>query len=521
VTDAPSTMPRRYLALWFPFLPAERLRRLGRENGGGPDERPLVLVEKVKGALRLAAVEVRALKLGLTPGLTLADARARVPGLAVAEQDLAADAAFLERLAEDSDRWTPLVAIDGPAGLLLDITGCSHLFGEEAPLRARIKMRLERIGLTARATIAGTPDSARALARYSRVGIVPPGGDARAVKGLPVAALGAAPEVTVALTRAGLKTIGHLADRPSLPLSARFGEELNARLRRVLGREDIRITPRRPLPACVVDRPFSEPIARVEDVERTLGELVGEAACILEQRGEGGRMFEASFFRTDGAVRRITVATGRASRDAGTVLRLYRERLDSLADPIDPGFGFDLIRLAVPVSEPLATTQGDLGGRTPEDDQLGDLVDRLAARFGSDRVLRFVARDTHAPERAARLVPAPQADRTALRWPAPEPEEPPGRPLRIFDPPQPIETLAEVPDGPPIRFRWRRVLHEIARAEGPERIAPEWWRRRPGAPTRDYFRVEDVEGRRFWVFRSGLYGRETEQPRWFLHGLFP
>lgn len=519
--DNPSTAPHRYLALWFPFLSSDRQRRAGkRKHSVEPDERPLVLIEKVKGGLRLAAVDASALKLGLVPGLTLADARARVPMIAVVGVDPAADALLLERLADACDRWTPCVALDPPDGLVLDITGCAHLFGGEAAMRADIIARLRRLGVSGRATVAGTPDSARALARFGRVGIVPPGLEAEAVRDLPVKALGASVEATVALFRAGLKTIGHLAEQPSVPLAARFGEDLLSRLRRVLGLDDVRITPRRPLPACVVERHFPEPIARVEDIEGTIIGLLAQGLRILEHRGQGGRVFETSFFRADGVVRRIAVQVGRPSRDAGAVLRLYRERLDVLADPLDPGFGFDLIRLAVPVAEPLGAAQASLDGRPPEQEELGHLVDRLVARFGHDRVLRFVAQETHDPERAARLVPATQAD-GSTPWPAPEPGEPPTRPLRIFDPPRPIETLAEVPDGPPRRFRWRRMLHEVAHAEGPERIAPEWWRRRAGTPTRDYYRIEDKEGRRFWVFRAGLYGHGTDTPRWFLHGLFP
>ncbi len=95
----------------------------------------------------------------------------------------------------------------------------------------------------------------------------------------------------------------------------------------------------------------------------------------------------------------------------------------------------------------------------------------------------------------------------------------PARPLRLFVRPEPIEALAEVPDGPPLRFRWRRVLHDVAATEGPERIAAPWWRR-ANAPTRDYFRAEDSRGRRFWLYREGLFGCETAQAKWFVHGVF-
>ena len=476
--------------------------------------------------MRLAAIDQKAIALGLTTGLTLADARARVPKIVVFDADPAADAALLEAIADDCDRWTPLVALDPPQGLTLDVTGCAHLFGGEAIFRKRILGRMARAGLVARATIAGTPDAARSLARFGRMAIVPPDAEAEAVAPLSIAALLIPHEITTALRRAGLKTIGHLLERPSLPLAARFGDALLTQLRRVSGREDARIVPRRPLPDCVVERRFAEPIGRMEDVEATLAGLIVEAMLMLEARGEGGRAFEAGFFRADGAVRRIVVELGRASLDAASVLRLYRERLDALADPIDPGFGFDLIRLSVMASNPLNAAQGNLDASTSEAYEVCDLVDRLVARFGKARVLRFEARDTHDPSRAVRPLPAIGAALGAIDWRVPEEGEPPLRPLQLFEPPQPIETLAEVPDGPPLRFRWRRVLHAIARAEGPERIAVEWWS--PSAEgsgeqpplTRDYYRIEDEEGRRFWVFRAGLYGRETESPRWFMHGVF-
>ncbi|GJE54776.1 MULTISPECIES: Y-family DNA polymerase [Methylobacterium] len=478
-----------------------------------------MLTHSLKGALRLAAVSREALALGLRPGLTLADARARIPTLAAAEHDPAADAALLGRMAEACDRWTPLVALDSIDGLSLDVTGCAHLFGGEGVLRDRIVVTFRRGGVSTRGTLAGTPDAARALARFSRVRLVAPGEEEAAVRPLPVAALDLPDTDRAALALAGLKKIADLADLPSRPLAARFGEDLTRQLRCVLGFEDRRITPLRPPPACCVEQRFLEPIAHTVAIERTLRDLIARAALLLETAGRGGRVFEASFFRTDGEVRRIAVETGRPSRDPAAILRLLHERLDSLADPLDPGYGYDLIRLGVPTTESLAPVQVSLDGETVGDGEVSDLVDRLVARFGAARVVRFVSVDTHDPVRAARLVPASAFPTRPAEWLMPEPGEPPLRPLQLFEPPQPIETLAEVPDGPPIRFRWRHVLHKVVRAEGPERISAEWWRACE-QPTRDYFRVEDADGRRFWLFRAGLYGSETDRPRWYLHGLF-
>ncbi|HEY8565439.1 MAG TPA: DNA polymerase Y family protein [Beijerinckiaceae bacterium] len=489
-----------------------------RRRGEEPCEGPLVLVEAVRGAQRLAAVSREALRLGLAPGLPLADARARVPNLLVREHEPSADSALLARMAEDAQRWTPLVALDPPHGLMLDVTGCAHLFDGEAAMRERVLQRLRRGGFSARGSLAGTPEAARALARFGRAAVVPTGHEAEAVRPLSIAALELPEETALALRRAGFKRIGDLADRPSAPLTSRFGPELSTKLRRLLGREDVRITPERPLPTCSAERAFAEPISRSETIARVLRALIEQVCAQLEGRGEGGRAFEARFDRTDGAKRRIGAEAGRPLRDPEAIDRLFRERLDALADPLDPGFGFDSIVLSVLASEPLDSVQPTLDGRAVAENEVADLIDRLIARFGPARVARFVPVDTHDPVRAARLVPATVESREGEAWPRPEPGEPPTRPLHLLEPPEPVEAVAEVPDGPPIRFRWRRALHDVARAEGPERILPEWWRDRQ-TPARDYYRVEDARGRRFWLFREGQY-EEGESPRWYLHGLF-
>jgi protein ImuB len=513
-------MPRRYLALWFPFLATDRLRRTGAIPAcGAPAEKPHVLVETQHGALRLVDCDPCAVRLGLTRGLTLADARARIPSLVALEAQPRADREFLEALAGFCDRFTPLVACDEPHGLVLDITGCAHLFGGEAGMIDLVGRAMRRIGLALKAAIAGTPDAARASSRFGQGGIVPPGREEAALRPLPVAALEVEPETVVALSRAGLKTLADLAARPSQTLSTRFGEALTAKLGRILGREDCRITPLRPPPDCVVERHFAEPFADTASLEGVVARLIGEAARLLEARGDGGRAFEFAFFRSDGTVRRLAIETGRPSREAKALLRLYRERIETLADSLDPGFGFDAIKLSVPLCEPLGLPQHSLDGRAVEEEAVADLVDRLTARFGRDRVLRFATQDSHHPVRAAKALSA-AAPQPQTPWPEPEPGEPPTRPLQLFAPPQPVEAIAEVPDGPPIRFRWRRLTHDVARAEGPERIAPEWWRDGSDEPMRDYYRVEDAQGRRFWLYRTGFHEADSAPPRWFLHGLF-
>ncbi|MFM9976141.1 MAG: Y-family DNA polymerase [Beijerinckiaceae bacterium] len=491
------------------------------------DKRPFVLVEKEKGALLITALDSTAAHHRLEVGMTLAEARALLPDIATAAADRQADAEYLLAAAAACEMFTPLVALRGSDGLMLDITGCSHLFGGEERLLTSARRRLREAGLTTRAAIGGTPDASWALARFAQAQSMPCSGGEMHARALPVAALEQGADVTRALTRLGLRTLGDLADRPFNVLTARFGAKLAITLQRILGRDDIRITPLRPPPEIMAEKHFSEPFAAMESLLTVLERLVGDISSILERRAQGGRVFEASFFRADGTVRRLTIETAQASRDVAGLMRLIKLKLDTLADPLDPGFGFDARRLAVIHSEPWQQRQQNLAGQSVADNDVkavAELVDRLVTRFGRENVRRFIAHDTHDPARAGQTVPY-LSDVASTPFPAPEPEQPPLRPLALFAHPQLIEVLAEVPDSPPLRFRWRRVLHEVSRAEGPERIAPEWWQGLPSGgcrpqATRDYYRVEDAAGRRFWIFREGLYEDANDRPRWFLHGLF-
>ena len=478
--------------------------------------------------MRLVAVDSAAQRLGLMAGLPLADARAQVPGLLVFDNDPRADAALLNWLAEACDRYTPMVAIDPPHGLILDITGCAHLFaagdrgrgqngdqGGDQGLANDLSRRLAGIGLTARLALAATPDAAAALARYSSTDV-----RAKDVLALAVGALRVAPDIHVALVRAGLKTIGDVAKLPAAPLAARFGESIPGLLARLVDGVDIRITPRRMIADIETEARFAEPVARTEDALGTIRTLVEQAAVDLAERSAGGRRFSVALFRSDGHIARLSVETGQPTRDPAMLDRLLRERIDALADPLDPGFGYDMIRLAVHDVELLAPEQLRLDGGKVADRELASLIDRLGTRLGRNRVRRFAAIDTHIPEQAVLAFPAVETV-TAATWPQLEDGEPPLRPIHLFDPPHRVEVIAEVPDGPPRIFRWRRTVHEITRHEGPERIAAEWWMRSDNRGlTRDYYRVEDVRGRRYWLFRHGLYGAEKTHPTWYLHGVF-
>jgi protein ImuB len=493
-------------------------------------EAPNVVVIKQHNALLIDALDDAAARCGLSIGLPLANARAICPELTVYDADEAADRKTLNDIADWCDRFTPLVALDPPYGLFLDITGCAHLFGGERALLQLVCGGLARRGFAVSGAIAGTSVCARTLTRHISGKVVEDGGEADAVSALPVSALGADEAITKGLRRAGLKTIGDVASRARHEISARFGASFTTLLEHALGQGDAPISPRKLPPDYIVEKRFPEPIATETMIAMTLQHLAKMLVAAMDKQGKGARKLEAGFFRTDGAVRTIMVETGRAVTKADVIDRLFRERLDALNDPLDPGFGFDLIRLSAGRTEIVVQQQRDLDAHVHDSDELAALIDRIAARIGGRRVVVHLPQDTHIPERAAITAAAQHhlAAATQAAWPARIAGEPPLRPLRLFERPEPIKVpFATVPDGPPHRFTWRRVTHQVVRVEGPERIAMEWWKQDGETLTRDYFRVEDAQGLRFWIFRDGLYGSELadEEGRpvpanWFVHGLF-
>jgi len=610
--------------------------RLIRSGGSpAPADAPLVVVEPVKGALRLAGLNNAAARLGLKAGLALADARAMYPGIAIADADPDADRRMLIAIADWCDRYTPLVGLDPPDGLLLDITGCAHLFGGEEALRRDIVARLAGQGFQARAAVADTVGCAWAVARYadddlvfgratssplphspSKTGVnalslgegqgggmrsrpeqahplptplpqagegahrvrgtlrVPSGQTRDALLPLPLAALRLVPEIVDDLAQVGLKRIADVIDRPRAPLAARFGEDFVRRIDQAVGDADEPITPRLPVPPYVTERRFADPIALEADVLGTIENLARELVKLMERRGEGARLIEAALFRTDGKVHRIAAGTGAPLRDAARIRALFVERLAAIGDECDPGFGYDVVRLGALATDRCDPTQTGLAA-PDHAAELTHLIDRLGARFGLRRVTRLVPQDTHIPEYAVAAVaaashghlaarpslelqqaaphrPLPrlrERDRegayTTVRASSPSPHPSPAsgrgsraslpqqlyappaqdslapiRPIRLFERPEPIEATAEVPDGPPVQFTWRRVRYVVAHAEGPERIAMDWWRDEQGhALTRDYFRVESKDGTRLWLYRQGAFN-DHNPPSWFLHGGF-
>ena len=475
----------------------------------------------------VVAADAAALALGLHLGLPLAQAQARVPGLAVAEADPAADAAALERLAAWCLRYTPLTAPDPPDGLWLDTTGCAQLHGGEATMLAEFVRRLERSGIAARAAVADTPGAAWAVARHAEqpATVIAPGGQADALALLPVSALRLPEDALSSLRRLGLDLVGQLAAVPRAPLARRFGARrfgpgLLLRLDQALGRVVEPISPVFPPEAIQHRLVFPEPLLTADAFITVIARLAVAVCAELELVGQGARQLALLFERVDGHVQAVRIGTAKPSRDARHLGHLLDERLEE----VDPGLGVEAMRLVVTLAEPLAWAQATAAlapgdeGQPPAAD-VAALVDRLTNRLGKGRVFRVAPVESDVPERAIRAVPVLAQGPTATEtsWPVSLP-----RPVRLFRPPQPVQALAVLPDHPPAAFTWRRVRRRVRRADGPERIHGEWWLRDGEARAmRDYWAVEDEEGRRYWLFRRGD-GTDlaTGDLGWFLHGLF-
>ncbi|WP_374530394.1 DUF6504 family protein [Novosphingobium sp.] len=501
------------MAIWCPALAIDRWRLgEGLRRGEGADAEPFALITETAHGPRIAAANPAGRDAGVHPGMMLADARALCPALAVAVADPAGDLALLERLALWAQRWGPWSALDPPDGLIVDVTGAAHLFGGEAAMLDDVRCRLVARGFAARTAIAPTAGAAWALAHYG-------GGREIALEHLPVAALRLDGATELVLRRLGLKRIGDLSGVARDALARRFRSTRApaanplVRLDQLLGRVPEPILPVLAEPLPLVQRRLMEPIRHRSLLDQVLADLCVDMARLLEGQAKGGRRFDLALWKVDGEVlsRRLELAA--ASRDAAHIAGLFTRKLDD----IDAGFGIELARLSVPWSEPLPLAQRDFeAAAEAHGTSLAAFVDRLAARLGPQAVRRPQPRASHLPERAQRWVGALEAERNTQGELALH-----ARPLKLLDRAEPIAVLYASPDGLPRRFRWRGEVHEVARAEGPERIAPEWWRERSTTRLRDYYRVEDDAGRRYWIYRAGLAGDgRGGVPEWFLQGLY-
>jgi len=466
----------------------------------------LVTAHKVGNQNLLAAACPRARALGLAVGMPLATARILVPGLDVRAADAEGDAAWLTRLGLfAARRWTPRAAVSGPDGLWLDLTGTAHLFGGERAMGARILGFCRRLGFTARIAVAGTTGAAHALARFGGESLIlcPSGGEADAVAPLPLAALRLDEAASSAAHRLGLDRIGALLAMPRAPLQRRFGPELLTRLDQALGRAAEPFDPIVPEEPPSVLLRFMEPIAGAEAIEEAIAEAVRRLVPRLAAAGLGVRRLVLACQRVDNEEQHQYVNLARAVRDGDHLRRLLWATIAT----IEPGFGIERLRLTAARVEPLAPRpiDGALAGDGTAPD-LALLVDRLAVRLGARRLYRLTARESDLPERSAARAGALEAAADWPRWP---------RPVHLLSPPEPVDqVMALLPDGAPLRFKWRGRAYRVAAADGPERVYGEWWRQAAEREAvRDYFQVEDETGARFWLYRK-------EDLSWHLHGVF-
>jgi protein ImuB len=529
----------RIVSVWLPRWPINRfLAAQAISPAGKPidPERPFVLAVPATGGLRIAAMNEAAQASGIIIGDPVADARAKADRLQVRAADGAADDAALRRLALWATRYTPTASPwteeNGADGFFLDIEGAAHLFGGEENLLADLAERLERFGLPARLAIAATPGMAWALSHFDAPpqSILSAGGEAAALAAMPIEALRLSGETRALLRRLGFKSVGVLLDKPRAPLAARFADELLRRLDQALGRRDEPLIPVTAPPVYHSLNYLLEPIVSQQAILQRAGRLMHNLLHVLIRDDVGARALRLSLYGVDGTVEAIDIGLTAPTRSVPHVARLIDLKLEALAALHDGGFGFEAIGLAVTRAEPMPERQSEFniaaGHSAAQDDDIektAALIDALRQRLGPDRVRQFEPVPRHIPECAEALTEidgeTPQSS-GETNWPTEEKT----RPLLLLPQAEPTEVTALIPEGPPRRFRWRGVTYDITGAQGPERIADEWWHAlypsQGGAATRDYYVVEDGDGKRFWLYREGLYGRETATPRWFVHGLF-
>ena len=537
---------KRVLSIWLPRLAIERWAK----SSDYPPDAPVVLTVEGTHGLIIHAVTKAAAECGARLGARLTDARALDPALVAVPADPEGDTVLVEKLARWAGRWSPLVEVDGD-GLRLDVTGVAHLFGGERRLVRDVRRRFAQIGFSTQIAIAPTAAAAWALAHYqplsplrekegpaakrwegegaarfihaplpaspgSRPGSAPSpaGGEGllEQLSPLHISALRLDPDTVLTLERLGLKTIGALLSVPRLALARRFrgAEDVVDALDRALGRRP------EPLTAALADPPprallkLEEPATHPEAASQALERLIPALVRALERRRLGARKLSLTGYRVDGSVGMASVATAIPSREPKHLQRLLTDK----AATLNPEFGFDAFALQADWTEDLGAAQESLVEEPSGERELARLVDRLTVKLGPRAVRRPQAEESHLPERASGWVAAIAFSHSPLAGEG-------LRPQRLLDRPEAIDVIYATPEGMPRRFVWRRAVHDIARAEGPERIAPEWWRQPSSARLRDYYHVEDSDGRRYWIYREGLIGDgRGGLPAWFIHGLF-
>ncbi|QWK81512.1 DUF6504 family protein [Ochrobactrum sp. BTU1] len=504
----------RVVSLFLPRWSTDRLRR----NSGAVSlrvEPPLVLIGRDGRRRVVTALDRQAEALGLRIGMLLTKAQALVPGLSVIDDNPRADAEGLQKLAQWAlQRISPIVMADPPDGLVIDTTGADHLLGGEAAMLNAIIDRFAASGIQTRGAVADTWGVAHAAARFDPQSpkIIPIDGGQAYLAPLPIAALRLQSPIIADLRALGFESVGDLLSTPRAPLTLRFGPEVARRIDQALGHLAEPIAPTRLNEIIEARKVFAEPIGAAETIIRYMDKLAADLCKILEEKGLGTRRLDLLVHRVDNSRQAIRVGMAQPVRDAKRLTRLLSDKIGT----IDPGFGIEIMELAAVIVEPLNGKQNIAALVDEPQHDIGNLVDLLANRVGENRLCRFTPVQSDVPERSVSKV-APLAPETGATWRNDWP-----RPSRLLPRPEPIETMALLPDNPPVWFTWRGVRRRVRHADGPERIRGEWWKRDAEMATvRDYFRVEDEAGERYWIFRSGDGERsDSGSQLWFLHGIF-
>ncbi|MBO6827474.1 MAG: DNA polymerase Y family protein [Sneathiella sp.] len=528
---------RRFLSIWLPYWPIEsRLRDRNQETIQQTHSqqndcteratdifayRPFALTQSGAKGIIITAVNQVAILSGITKGMSLTDARALSRDLVTEKATPTRDNSRLKQLALWCLRFSPLVTTRGPDDILIDITGCAHLFGGEEAMMASIANHMKSFTLTARFGLADTIGAAWAAAHYAQSDhtIIAEQEQEDFLAALPVSALRLETGITQRLNQLGLHQIKEVLRIPQAPLTARFGTNLVTRLQQATGKAAEVLNPLQQPPDYELRHAFIEPVRNLELISVALGDLTQKMAGLLTAKKKGARRFHLRLFRVDGHMEQISVGTSRICHEASHMLLLFQEKLSSLGAEIDAGFGYDLMTLS---AFEIETRQDEQSAWTTSTENLEEnfnkLLDRLSNRLGVEQINHWQPAQSHIPERAFKYVTMTTPTASSGK----EASNNASRPLLLLAMPTPITVLAEVPDGPPIRFEWRNKQHHIIAANGPERLAPEWWRHdlEGSQQTRDYYYVEDQDGHRFWLYRDGLYERPKDQPRWFIHGFF-
>jgi protein ImuB len=498
-------MARRYVSIWFRHLTTDWF------SLSQPDlhKVPFVLRTPSHGRMIITGANAMAQSKGIDCGMVLADARAVEPELHVLDDKPDLPEKLLYRLAEWCIRFTPAVAIDLPDGLILDATGCSHLWGGDEPYLNDIIKRLCARHYDVRAAMADTVGAAWAVARYGKQKfVIGKGRHYDSILSRPPEALRLEQEVIERLHKLGLRRIDQFIKISRLSLLRRFGPDFQRRLDQALGKEEELIQPVQPVEPYQERLPCLEPIVTATGIEIALDELLKVLCLRLQQEQKGLRVATFKGYRVDNKIESIKIETNRPSHSVKHLFKLFEIRLST----IEPAMGIELFVLEANKVEDHFPSQEKLweGSGGLEDVRVSELIDRMGGKIGLKSIHRYLPAEHYWPERSIRLASSLNEE-AMTTWRTDRP-----RPLQLLQVPQRIEVTAPIPDYPPMLFIYKGKIHKIAKADGPERIEQEWWLQQ--GQHRDYYRVEDEEGKRYWIFRLGFY--DDKESAWFVHGFF-